>query len=410
MLTSSRRSILKGGAILAAAGGWAANAMAHAVSEVGSAVMRHDNFRGWVEFSEAALRHNASQIVRATGVPLCACVKHHGYGLGEANVGRAIDAVEGLWGYMVARPDEAWRLVEAQVKKPILLLGPADERTSIALAKAGVVLGLSGKDDLATVKAVANGVGRPIEAHLEVDTGIHRQGISYDRAVERGIELHKSGAVNFSGLSSYFASAPREAAPEPWPYELEQIKRFDRVADGLDRAAVPYGKRHMVTSITLFQYPQATYEMTRCGALLYGGMHPDKLAWGKRKDQLELQQSYEVKVRLAQITRVPAGDGVGYGQYFATDKPVYVGLILLAGLDGYRPSLKDGVVLLNGIPRRVVARTSLHSMILLGEEPQAKVGDVVTVYGRDPRVLPERINTPWASYELSPTLPKVRLP
>ncbi|MEO0462867.1 MAG: alanine racemase [Pseudomonadota bacterium] len=410
MKLHSRRTFLKTSAVLAATSGWAADALASSLQQVGTQTDLSDHFRGWVEFSRAALQHNAAEIVRATGVPLCACVKHHGYGLGEGNVAGAIDSVSGVWGYMVARPDEAWRLVEAKVKKPVLLLGPADERTSINLARAGVVLGLSGKDDVATVAPIARALGRPVTAHLEVDTGIHRQGISYEQAVERGVALNKSGAVRFTGLSSYFASAPRDAPREPWPYELKQIDRFNAVAHGLDRARVAYGKRHMVTSITLFQYPQAIYEMTRCGALVYGGMHPDALAWGKNKDQLSLKQSYEVKARLAQITRIPAGDGVGYGQRFSTNKPVYVGLILLAGLDGYRPNLDDGVVLLNGTERRVIARTSQHSMILLGDEPHARVGDVVTVYGKDPRVLPERINTPWASYELSPDLPKVALP
>ncbi|MEO0690531.1 MAG: alanine racemase [Pseudomonadota bacterium] len=402
-----RRAVLKGGAILAATSGWAASALASSLQDIGSEGMRADAFRGWVEFSQSALRHNASEIIRTSGVPLCACVKHHGYGLGEGNVAAAIDDVDGVWGYMVARPDEAWRLVDANVRKPILLLGPADQKTSAQLARAGVVLGLSGKDDVERVSAISKSVGRPITAHLEVDTGIHRQGISYDLAVERGVDLHRSSYVRFTGLSSYFASPPAEAAPGPWPYELKQIKRFDEVANGLKQAGVPYGRRHMVTSITLFQYRQAIYEMTRCGALLYGGIHPDRLAWGEGKESLQLKQSYELKARLAQITRVPAGDGVGYGQRFSTDKPVYVGLILLAGLDGYRPDLDKGVVLVNGTERRVIARTSQHSMILLGEEPAAKVGDVVTCYGKDPRVLPERINTPWASYELSPDLPRI---
>src|SRR5579863_7928224 len=83
----------------------------------------------WIEIHVENLRHNVQQVSRrAGGRPILAVIKNNGYGLGVENVARVFGPLPEVAGCAVVKLDEAVRVSEAGFKKPILLMGPFDEK------------------------------------------------------------------------------------------------------------------------------------------------------------------------------------------------------------------------------------------------------------------------------------------
>ena len=69
------------------------------------------SFNPWLEIDSAALRHNVRAVVRLSeGKPVIAVVKNNAYGLGLAEAGPLLDAMDEVRMLAVVRPDEALAL------------------------------------------------------------------------------------------------------------------------------------------------------------------------------------------------------------------------------------------------------------------------------------------------------------
>src|SRR5579864_14785 len=87
------------------------------------------SFDPWVEVHPENLRHNVQEVSRRAGArPILAVIKNNGYGLGVANVARVFEPMAEVAGFAVVKLDEAVRLRESGIKKPVLLMGPFDEK------------------------------------------------------------------------------------------------------------------------------------------------------------------------------------------------------------------------------------------------------------------------------------------
>src|ERR1700747_3167330 len=87
------------------------------------------SFDPWVEINHENLRHNVQEISRRVASrPILAVIKNNGYGAGVANIARLLEPQSEIAGFAVVKFHEAMTLRDAGIRKPILLLGPFDER------------------------------------------------------------------------------------------------------------------------------------------------------------------------------------------------------------------------------------------------------------------------------------------
>ena len=121
-------------------------------------------------------------------------------------------------------------------------------------------------------------------------------------------------------------------------------------------------------------------DMVRAGIILYGMspsedvLHPENL-----KPVLSL------KAVISHIKEIEPGSDISYGRTYTAERRMRIGTIPIGYADGYSRQLSGcGSVLVHGVRCPILGRICMDQcMIDLSEVPEAAVGDVVTLIGRD---------------------------
>jgi alanine racemase len=143
----------------------------------------------------------------------------------------------------------------------------------------------------------------------------------------------------------------------------------------------------MANSGAICARPGTWADMVRPGAILYGYYQsfdpPDK---GQEiRDRLRVEPSLSLRAKIITLRDLPAGQPVGYSARFVTARPSRIAVINAGYADGIlRQRTNRGCALLHGRRVPLVGAISMDLTTLdVTEVPQAALGDIVTLYGRD---------------------------
>ncbi|HUF26591.1 MAG TPA: alanine racemase [Gemmatimonadaceae bacterium] len=344
------------------------------------------SYEPWLEIDAAALHHNAREIARLAGnLPVLAVIKNNAYGLGVARVGTVLETSAAVSGFAVVKPEEALALRNAGVRKPILLMGLADVETGIELASRDVQLAAFTDDAGQRLTAVARAIGRPVSAHLYVDTGMSRMGLPHQRALPWAEALTREPHIRVEGTFTELAEID--------DFDDAQVARFDAFARAARGRGIALGALHVSSSHALFFRPGARFDMVRPGLVLYGA-YP---AGARTTALAALRPAFRLRARVVRVERVEAGDGVSYGRNYVAQRPTWIATLAVGHADGYpRRAVQGAEVLVGDRLYRVIGAVSAsHTILEIGDEPTIEIGDVATLVGPDhesvlPNTLAER--------------------
>jgi alanine racemase len=214
--------------------------------------------------------------------------------------------------------------------------------------------------------------GRALRVWLKVDTGMHRLGFAPQRALEMYTTLRALPNVDADiTLMTHFA------ASDEFDNALtqQQIARFDAAAKGLAAA------RSLSNSAGVLGWPGARSDWVRVGGLLYGLSVVD----GKHGADFGFAPAMTLSTKLIAVNRVEKGERVGYAATWECPEDMNIGVAAIGYGDGYPRSAPAGTpVLVNAQRAAIVGRVSMDLITIdLRGVPNAKVGDVVTLWGRD---------------------------
>jgi alanine racemase len=152
-------------------------------------------------------------------------------------------------------------------------------------------------------------------------------------------------------------------------------------------------------SAGLLNWPEARGDWVRVGGLLYGLSVAD----GKTGADFGFRPAMTLATRLVAVNRIARGERIGYGATWECPEDMPVGVAAIGYGDGYPRSAKSGTpVRIGNVHAKVVGRVSMDLVTLdLRDAPEAKVGDVVTLWGPSlpVEVIAQHANT--ISYELT---------
>jgi alanine racemase len=359
----------------------------------------------WLEIRPDALRRNAAEVARLSGgQPVMAVVKNNAYGLGLEVAGPALAEAPEVAGLAVVKVDEAIRLREAGVRKPILLMTRATDGELRDLVRLGVSLSPFHDDEGGRLEALSAELQRPIPVHLYLDTGMSRLGMPYHRALPWMEDLAGRDGVRIEGAYMGFT--------EDREFDREQLDRFLALAGEARSRGVDLGRLHAASSNAVTFLDEAHLDMVRPGLMLFGA----HVAGGREASEARLTPALRLRARVVRVEELRPGDTVSYGRNYTAGEPTWVATIPVGHADGYPRQAVDGCRVLVGERSYPVigAVSASHTIIEVGREPTVRVGEVATLLGPDhPDIHPNELSerTGRSVYDilmhLDPLLPKV---
>lgn len=315
--------------------------------------------RAWVDVDLDALIRNAIAYGARVGVPLLPMVKANGYGLGAAAVARALEAVR-PWGFGVVTISEAMELRRAGIERPILICSPLlpDAVEYVRAADARPTIG-----DLDALRAWLAAGEAPF--HLELDTGMARNGIRWDDgATLAAVAGLVAQAPGFEGAYTHFHSADGDAAAT--------ARQWQRLHDALAVVGVRPRLVHASNSAAAAFGNEYGGDLARPGIHLYGGETPGMTA----------EPVAAVRARVVSVRTVMPGDTVSYHGTWTASAPTTLATLGVGYGDGILRALSNrGQVELHGEVVPIVGRVTMdHLMVATGALP-VQTGDIATIFG-----------------------------
>ena len=311
-----------------------------------------------------ALRHNYLLARELHGGRVAAVVKANAYGHGAAECARALEPVADA--FAVAFMAEAMALREAGIRTPILVLEGAFAAAELERAsQQGIWMVVHHEEQVRMIERASINCSR-LQVWLKIDTGMRRAGVAPALARVFHERLRATGRVAAITLMSHFARADETTVATT----LEQVAAFDAATAGLP------GPRSLANSAGVLAWPQSRRDWARPGILLYG-VDPTGGALHDLRPVMELSSQVFAERQLA------AGEALGYGGSFVTDRPLRVGLVAMGYGDGYPGRAPTGTpVAVDGRRTRLLGRVSMDMLAVdLTTLPGAGPGSAVELWG-----------------------------
>lgn len=329
-----------------------------------------------IDFAAAA--GNLANLNRRAGsAELMAIVKADAYGHGMTDMAKVARAAGVPW-LGVALPSEALELRTAGDTGRILTwlwaLGDPDVAECV---QRDVDLTISRDSDLDEISAAAATHGVRARVHLKVDTGLTRNGALMDEVPGLLARIAATPEVELVGIWSHLINAD---VPGDESVAVQR-ERFDAAIAMAQAAGFTDLIRHLANTAALYEHPDCIYDLVRVGIGMYG-VSPS-MAMGTASE-LGLRPVMTLRVTVAGLKRIAAGESVSYGATWVSKAPTTIGLIPIGYADGIPRSASNRAhVTINGTSYPIVGTVAMDQfMIDLGDnEHGVAVGDDAIVFG-----------------------------
>ncbi|WP_066456502.1 MULTISPECIES: alanine racemase [Anaerotruncus] len=340
--------------------------------------MKYEHDRTWAEISLDNLDYNyrtLSDLV-GPGCTVMAVIKGNFYGNGAITAARSLEEAGCRW-MGLATIEEAMELREKGITAEMLLLGPiCPEHTKIAIDN-NLTIPMLDYAYAREISKAARSVGKTVRAHMKVDTGMCRYGMMVSKnlaqCVDETMQIAALPGIELTGVFTHFASGgdPAEDA-----FTMGQLANYRAYAEALEARGLKL-LRHCANSPVSLRFPEARYDMVRVGTLLCG-FNPFGCG-------VELKPVMQVRARILSIKQLDPGDTIGYNRLFTCERPTIVAIIPFGFVDGiHRSASNRAQMLLHGKRVTLVGKICMDLCFLdITDVPEAKIGDVVTIFGED---------------------------
>ncbi|MGX6970659.1 alanine racemase [Vagococcus bubulae] len=305
---------------------------------------------------------------------LFAVVKANAYGHGAVEVAKVCEKA-GATGFCVSNLDEALELRQAGLNLPILVLSYVSPNyIDVAISQtisltAPSLEWLKEAENYLTQTALTN----PLSIHLKIDTGMGRIGLRDETDIALAKELIVlSTRLKLDGMFTHFSCADTKDTSY---FELQQ-QRFTRAMDIFSDIEIPY--IHTSNSATALWHDAWCSNVIRLGDALYG-LNPS----GKTLElPYELKSALSLTTELIHVKQVSAGEKIGYGATYTTEKDEWIGTLPIGYADGLIRKFQGYHVIIDGQYAEIVGRVCMDQCMIRLSKRYA-VGTPVTIFGKN---------------------------
>jgi len=381
----------------------------------------------WVEISRNKLLANHVELRRIAGqaglsgdgVDLLAVLKANAYGHGMEDCARLLAGTGAEW-IGVTSVEEGIRARAVCPETNLLVMSGIWHGEAEAAIEHRLTPLVWEPFHLDLLEEAALKLERPpasIPVHLEIDTGMSRQGVRPSSRLTSEIlrRFHLASALQLEGIATHFSEPEVLNSGET----REQASRFVQAIQSVRAAGLRPAWIHAGNSASLLRgepFSRTLRElataagaklMLRPGLSLYG-YAPQFREAGQAAVLLEaaserLSPVLAWKSRVTSVREIQAGEPAGYNSTFRAGRPTRLALLPLGYADGFSRLLSNrGSVLVRGQRAPIAGRVSMDQTILdVTRIPGVEIGDEVVVIG----LQGQQSITAWEIADLAGTIP-----
>src|SRR5581483_6520522 len=333
------------------------------------------------EVDLAALAENLRQVRKRVGKKkILAVVKANAYGHGAVEVARFLEGKgtgkpPAVAMFAAAFLEEGRALRKAGITLPILLMTGSPIEQIPEIVRYRLTPLLFDPQSLFALGRHARKLGRTLDVHIKLDTGMGRLGIPPGEALAFIQKVIDEKGIRIEGLLTHFA----EADLRDLSFARAQLEKIKGVWTALKKKGIKLSYCHLANSAAIMHFSPAHFNLVRPGLMLYGYSPLEG------KTTIPLRPVMQVKTRVIAVRKVPTGTAISYGRTFITSRESLIATLSIGYADGYPRLLSNrGTVIVKGARAPVVGRVCMDmTMIDVTEAPPVAVGDWVTVIGAE---------------------------
>ena len=334
----------------------------------------------WAEVSLSALKSNFRALSKlAKGSEVLPVVKANAYGHGLVPISKSL-LEAGAKFLAVAFVQEGVALRQAGVKAPILVLTPTLPAEIPLLLKSKLIPQASSVGGAKEISKAAQKLGlKNVAVHVKIDTGMARVGVQAFEVIREIEAIRRIPSLQVTGVYTHLATADWTDPKYAW----RQITLFKQALEKIHRHTGTTPATHVANSAALITYyPQSKGTWVRPGIALYG-VYPNPVM----KNRVKLTPVMQVKTRVLHTKVLEKGESVSYGRTYKAKKRIKVATLGIGYADGLLRSLSNkGSCLIRGKRVPLIGTICMDMcMADVSKVPGVKVGDEVTLFGRDGR-------------------------
>jgi len=277
----------------------------------------------------------------------------------------------------IATVPEGIELRNAGISLPILKFSPAFPEEMQAAVDNDITLSVCERENSEKLNEIATELGRKINVHLKIDTGMGRIGVTPQDASQLS-QYIETECPNLH-LQGVFTHLPVSDSADT-TYTQEQITLFAATVDNIQKRI---GRKielvHCANSGGVLAHPASWFDMVRPGIMIYG-FYPSS----ETLQSIDLKPGLSFITRVSFIKKVSAGTTIGYGRTWSAPEDTWIATIPVGYADGFNRLFSNrGRVLIKGRSYPIVGRVCMdQSMVNLGPQTEICVGDEVILIGR----------------------------
>jgi alanine racemase len=346
-----------------------------------------------LEIDLKALKHNLEYIKSKinNNTKILAVVKAFGYGTDAVKVAQYLE-VHKVDYLAVAYVKEGVALRDSGIETPILVLHPQPVNFEILIdhcLEPNLYTPRVLNEFLEIAKKKKQN-DYPI--HIKFNTGLNRLGFGENDVDDITNKLAAAPQVKVKSIFSHLAASEDKNEKE---FTLQQIRSFTGIAKEFTRKIGYKPMLHQLNTSGILNYPEAQFDMVRCGIGLYGfGNDPSFTK------HLKLVAS--LKSIISQVHLIGPNESVGYNRAYKANEFTKTATIPIGHADGIHRAFGNGkgYVTIKGKKASIVGNVCMDMLMVNVTNIDCKEGDEVVIFDTQETVnaLAERINT--ISYEI----------
>ena len=328
-----------------------------------------------LEIDLKALKHNFEYLKSRLqpSTKFLAVVKAFAYGSDAIEIANYLQGLKADY-FAVAYINEGIALREAGITQPILVLHPQTVNFK-ALIDNCLEPSIYNSKILKEFIAIASAEKQtdyPI--HIKFNTGLNRLGFSKNEVDSIISKLKANNSIKVKSIFSHLAAS--EDLDEK-AFTLNQIETFKNIAEEFTKQIGFKPMLHMCNTSGVLNYPDAHFDMVRCGIGLYGFGNSEN-------ENKHLKPIATLKTVISQIHNIEQGNSVGYNRAFKSDALLKTATLPIGHADGIGRQYGNGkgFVTINGQKAPIIGNVCMDMIMVNITNIDCNEGDEVIVFGK----------------------------